>query len=164
MVSANSRRQGGVGPSRYTAPGSSEALRGTPLLPASILGWGARGGLSAGRVHGTPSDMTGAAVASPLGGAAAAARSGGPYSGPYADKTIIGEPFAVWIGMFALLAMLGWFSNHGDTLGGANPGYIKVGGYNFLAVGVSSVLFIALLKILSNRFPFPGVTEFANAL
>jgi len=96
--------------------------------------------------------------------AQAAAVQPGAYVGPYADKNLLGEPFAVWLGMIGLLVLLGWFSSRPSTLGGANPAYIKIGGYNVLAVGISAAVFILLLKVLANRFPTPGFTDFANAL
>lgn len=86
------------------------------------------------------------------------------YTGPYAGSQIVGEPFAVWVGMLALLWLLAWFSSRPDSLGGANPAFIKIGGYNFLTIGVSSAVFIILLKVIANKTRFPGFFEFANAL
>lgn len=96
--------------------------------------------------------------------AAAASTGTGPYVGPGSSRQFAGEPFAVWVGMLALLWLLGWFAGKPDTLGGANPAFIKVGGYNFLAVGVTAAVFIALLKVVANKTNFPGFVEFANAL
>lgn len=100
------------------------------------------------------------------GAAAAQAAAAVPstYTGPLADRSLLGEPMAVWLGMIGLLIALGWFSSRPSTLGGANPAYIKIGGYNFLAVGVSAAVFVVLLKVLANKFPTPGFTDFANAL
>ncbi len=90
--------------------------------------------------------------------------NGGPYVGPYASRTILGEPFAVLLGMIGLLVLLGWFSTRGDTLGGADPAHIRIGGYNLLAVGVTAVIFIVVLKVIANRLNLPGFKEFANAI
>jgi hypothetical protein len=88
----------------------------------------------------------------------------GAYVGPLSGNQFAGEPFAVWVGMLALLWLLAWFSSRPDSLGGANPAFIKIGGYNFLAVGVTSAVFIILLKVIANKTKFPGFVEFANAL
>ncbi len=88
----------------------------------------------------------------------------GSYVGPLADKQPLGEPFAVFVGMLTLWFLLGWFSNNPETLGGANPAFLKIGGYNFFAVGLTSVIFILALKIIANKTQFPGILEFANAI
>lgn len=84
------------------------------------------------------------------------------YNGPYADKSFFGEPFAVWLGMILLLVGLRFFASRSGAIGEA--AHIRIGGYNFLAVGVTSAVFIALLKVIFNRVRVPGVTEFANSL
>lgn len=94
----------------------------------------------------------------------AGAGQGGPYTGPFAGRQFLGEPFAVWLGMIGALLLLGWFANSPKTLGGANPAHIRVGGYNFLTVGIIAAIFLAMFKVLFNRWQIPGLTEFANAL
>lgn len=86
------------------------------------------------------------------------------YTGPLSQYSGLGQPFAVWLGMIALLGLLSWFSMQDKTLGGANPAHVRVGGYNFLTIGVIAAVFISLLKIVFNRFQVPGFTEFANSL
>ncbi len=86
------------------------------------------------------------------------------YQGPFANYSALGQPAAVWIGAVALLGVLAYFSTRDNTLGGANPAHVRVGGYNFLTVGLISAVFFILLKAVFNRFPVPGFTEFANAL
>ena len=158
-------RNNGVGPSSFTAPGSSgHASSGGRGLPGvgSLSAFGSA--LSAGLLRGMPPASSGSRrVASASEGSSPTA-SRAVYVGPYADRKALGEPFAVWLGMVGLLVLLGWFSNHDETLGGVSPAHVKIGGYNFLAVGVTAAVFIALLKILANKYPFPGFTEFSNAL
>lgn len=84
------------------------------------------------------------------------------YTGPYANRSFIGEPFAVWLGLILLLVGLRFFTQRSGVLG--EVAHLRIGGYNFLAIGVSSAVFIALLKVVFNRFRVPGVTEFSNAL
>lgn len=88
----------------------------------------------------------------------------GTYSGPFAGSSVAGEPVAVWVGLLALLALLGWFSSRPDSLGGANPAYVKVGGYNLLTVTVSAAVGFFLLKLLFRKFPVPGVSEFVAVI
>lgn len=104
------------------------------------------------------------ALPAPAAGASVTDTGTGAYIGPGAARSFVGEPFAVWVGMLALLWLLGWFASKPDTLGGANPAFIKIGGYNFLAVGVTAAVFIVLLKVIANKTNFPGFVEFANAL
>lgn len=144
------------------------------MAPSNIGGMtpmygGAGSGASGGGAHLAPSlfpflgnqsfqkGLPGAAV-----GATVADQSA--YIGPGADRSFVGEPFAVWVGMLALLWLLGWFASKPDTLGGANPAFLKIGGYNFLAVGVTAAVFIVMLKVIANKTNFPGFVEFANAL
>lgn len=93
-----------------------------------------------------------------------AAAQAGPYHGPFADKMVAGEPFAVWLGFIVLLIALKVFSERPSTLGGANPAYIRIGGYNILAVGLAAAVFVILMKAIFNKIRVPGLTEFANAL
>lgn len=115
-------------------------------------------------MRGVPAGGMGARVEGAAPGSSGSVAVAGPYSGPYANTQFVGEPFAVWIGMVFLLVLLGWYGNHKDTLSGVDPGFIKGGFYNLFTIGISASVFIAALKIFANRFPFPGVTEFANAL
>lgn len=88
----------------------------------------------------------------------------GPYNGPFAGKSFAGEPFAVWLGFIVLLIALKVFSERPSTLGGANPAYLKIGGYNIMAVGLAAAVFVILMKAIFNKIRVPGLTEFANAL
>jgi hypothetical protein len=84
------------------------------------------------------------------------------YSGPLASTSFLGEPFAVWLGLVILLIALKFFSERPKS--DLNPAFIRIGGYNFLAVGVTAAVFFALLKVIFNKVPVPGVTQFANAI
>lgn len=106
----------------------------------------------------------GNAPAQMAGNAAMDSGAGTLYTGPLSKYSALGQPFAVWLGMIALLAVLSWFSMQKSTLGGADPAHVRIGGYNFLTVGVIAAVFISLLKIVFNRFPVPGFTEFSNSL
>jgi hypothetical protein len=86
----------------------------------------------------------------------------GTYSGPYSTKQFLGEPFAVFLGMVLLLFLLKFFSERSGILG--VPSHVRIGGYNFLAVGISAAIFIVLMKIIFNAYKIPGLTEFTNAL
>ena len=86
----------------------------------------------------------------------------GGYSGPFAGSSFLGQPFAVWLGMILILVLLKFLSESPKT--SINPAKIEIGGYNFIAVGVSAAVFTMLLKIIFNKFPVPGITQFANAL
>ena len=41
---------------------------------------------------------------------------------------------------------------------------MKAGVKNFLMVGSMSVLFIVVMKVVLNKYPFAGLTEVANAV
>lgn len=84
------------------------------------------------------------------------------YSGPLASSSFFGEPFAVWLGAILVLFLLKFLSESPKT--SINPAKIEIGGYNFLAIGVTSAVFTILFKVLFNQIQVPGVTEFANAL
>jgi hypothetical protein len=132
--------------------GAAQA-QGGPLSPAFVNPLAAMFG--AGLYHKSMADTPSSASSTP---------GQGSYVGPLSGNQYGGEPFAVWVGMLALLWLLAWFSSRPDSLGGANPAFIKVGGYNFLTIGVSSAVFIILLKVIANKTKFPGFLEFANAL
>ena len=57
------------------------------------------------------------------------------YSGPFASQKFFGEPIAFWLGLILLLFGLKFLSERVPA-SGLNPADIKIGGYNFLAVGV----------------------------
>ena len=92
------------------------------------------------------------------------ASTDGSYTGPLASSSFAGEPAAVWVGMLALLFIIGWYGRHADTLGGEIPRDIRVGLYNWLAVGVMAATFFLIGKIVFVKFPVPGVTNFFKAL
>lgn len=98
---------------------------------------------------------------------ASAAANAGTYSGPLAARSFVGEPFAVWLGMILILVLLKFLTEHPSAkiLGhNVNPAHIRIGGYNFLAIGVSASIFLVMFKVLVNRYKVPGLTEFGNAL
>lgn len=86
------------------------------------------------------------------------------YSGPLAGKTIGGEPAAVFIGMLAILFIIGWYGRNTDTLGGAIPQDLRVGLYNWLTVGIMAATFFVIGKVVFTKFPIPGVSSFFKAL
>lgn len=107
---------------------------------------------------------SGNAPAQMAGNAAMDSGAGTLYTGPLSQYSALGQPAAVWIGGIAFLGLLSWFSMQKNTLGGANPAHIRIGGYNFLAVGTIAAIYIILFKMVFNRWRVPGFTEFANAL
>lgn len=78
------------------------------------------------------------------------------------NSQFIGEPLGVWIGGIILLFVLKFLSERKEST--LNPAYIKIGGYNVLAITLSAMIGIILLKVIFNRFQVPGVTQFANSL
>jgi hypothetical protein len=80
---------------------------------------------------------------------------------PSMSSAFFGEPIAVWLGAIILLFVLKWLSERKES--GYNPAYIKIGGYNVMAIGLSSMIFIIVMKVLFNSIYVPGVTQFANA-
>jgi hypothetical protein len=82
------------------------------------------------------------------------------YAGPGAAISFLGQPFSFYLGMIALLFLLKWFGEHPNTP--INPAHLHIGGYDLVAVGVASVVFIATMKLLLNRYPVMGLTQFFN--
>jgi hypothetical protein len=88
----------------------------------------------------------------------------GPYTGPFATKSVGGEPFAVLIGAVLILLGIKWLSERPSTLGGANPAFIRIGGYNFLVIAFMVALASILWKVVALYTKrVPGVNEFAVA-
>ncbi len=92
----------------------------------------------------------------------AATSTGQVYNGVGSGYSFLNEPFAVWLGMILLLMALKFLSESPKT--SINPAKIEIGGYNWLAVGVSAATFITIFKVIFNRWQVPGLTEYANAL
>jgi hypothetical protein len=44
-----------------------------------------------------------------------------------------------------------------------NLGDVRVGLYNFVIIGIMALLFIVAMKMVTSRFPIPGVTEVVHA-
>lgn len=40
---------------------------------------------------------------------------------------------------------------------------VKIGLYNFVVIGLMALLFIVLMKVVTSRWPIPGLTEVAQA-
>lgn len=77
------------------------------------------------------------------------------YVGPFADKRLLGEPFAFYVGLVLLLVLLRFASEHSDMPQGAN---MRVNVYNMLAVGLSSIITIITLKLVFAKYPVPGIS------
>lgn len=85
----------------------------------------------------------------------------GQYSGPLANQSFLGQPFAVWLGLLLVLFILKYYSEHpGSPL---NPADIRISGYNVLGIGVAATVFIVICKVVFNKIYIPGVTELFNA-
>ncbi len=67
-----------------------------------------------------------------------------------ASSGFLGEPFAFWLVFVILLFVAKWVSEgrEGKLLG--TVANVKVGGYNWVVIGISSVTFIILMKLLFN--------------
>jgi hypothetical protein len=86
----------------------------------------------------------------------------GTASAPSTPNTYGGEPAAVWISLIIGLVILKFLSERKESK--LNPAYIKIGGYNFLAVGLGAAVFIVLMKVLSTYIPIPALKTFSAAL
>lgn len=85
-----------------------------------------------------------------------------PTSASTTTPTYGGEPAAVWITLVILLILLKILSERPESK--INPAYIKIGGYNFLAVGLGAAVFIILMKVMAVYLPIPGLKTFSAAL
>lgn len=98
------------------------------------------------------------------------AQAGGPpapadpaaYDGPLAGVSVLGQPFVLYLGMIALLFLLKFLSEHDSSA--LDPADLHIGGYNVLAVGVTASVFIVGLKVLTAKYPIPGLSQFAAFL
>lgn len=133
-------------------------------------GWSYFGGI--GPIRGATIPRSGMVSRGPSSAAPSNAPSNAPpaaapgYSGPGANISPLGEPFAVWLGMLLLLFLLKYLTEapHIKILGkDVNPAFIRVGGYNWLTIGVCAATFTVVTKVIFNRVHIPGVTEFVNA-
>lgn len=75
---------------------------------------------------------------------------------PNSGSQDVPSPTAVLIGMIALLLLLKFVSEHEKT--SIKPAALSIGGYNLLAVTVTSIVGIALMKLLFIRVKVPGIT------
>lgn len=90
-----------------------------------------------------------------------AAPSAATYSGPFAGTTLLGQPFAVFLGAVALLAAFKFIGEH-ERVPSIRPAHMQIGGYNVLAVTITAMVGIVTAKLLSARWPIPGVAQFVN--
>lgn len=72
------------------------------------------------------------------------------------------------IGFIALVAVGGWvlvkyLAGKAEGIVGT-PATVKVGLYNFLIVGVMSILFIILAKYVTTKWNVPGLTQAVHAV
>ena len=81
------------------------------------------------------------------------------YSGPMAGISWLGEPFIWYLGLILLLFLLKFLSEHESIP--LNPAHLHIGGYDFLAVGVCSVIFIATFKLIMSKWPVAGLSNVA---
>lgn len=81
------------------------------------------------------------------------------YNGPLAGVSWLGEPFIWYLGLILLLFILKFLSEHEKIP--LNPEHLHIGGYDFMAVGVTSVLFIASFKLLMAKWPVAGLSNVA---
>lgn len=81
----------------------------------------------------------------------------GAYVGPFANRSFAGEPFAFWLAVVFLLVAGKFVSEHKATPG--IPANLRVNLYNTLAVTFTAILGIVGLKMLTARFPVPGLSQ-----
>lgn len=70
------------------------------------------------------------------------------------------SPVVVFVGLVVLLFLLKLLGEAPKT--SIEPGHIHIGGYDVLVIGFVSVVFIAGMKLLFNKFYVPGVTNLIN--
>ncbi|WID10855.1 hypothetical protein phiG2_12 [Lysinibacillus phage phiG2] len=47
---------------------------------------------------------------------------------------------------------------------GIDAGDVRIGFYNWMVVGLMAILFIVVLKLLTTKFPIPGLTEVVHSV
>lgn len=70
------------------------------------------------------------------------------------------SPITVLIGAIGLLLVLKVIGELSETA--IKPAHMSIGGYNILAVSVTAIVGIAILKLIFNRWQFPGITPLIN--
>lgn len=78
------------------------------------------------------------------------------------SSQFLGEPLGVWIGAIFLLLLLKFLSERPNSP--FNPADIRINGYNVMAVGLSSAIFIIVMKVIFINIPVPGISQFVKAL
>lgn len=78
-----------------------------------------------------------------------------------APTGIVGHPVAWWLAIAALFAV---FVFVGRKVGTAESfSNIRFNAYNIIGIGVASLLFITVAKIVVTRFQIPGLTQIVQA-
>lgn len=70
-------------------------------------------------------------------------------------------PVTILVGLIGLLVVMKLLGESNSTK--IQPAHIAIGGYNLIAVTVTSVIGIVLLKVVFNKFQVPGITDLVNA-
>lgn len=93
--------------------------------------------------------------------AAAVASDGGPMVSAPAARGVAGHPLAWWVALAVLFAA---FVFVGRKVGTAESfSNIRFNAYNIVGIGLASVLFITVAKILVTKYPVPGLTQIVQA-
>ena len=83
-----------------------------------------------------------------------------PNAGTGVTPTLSGtdtpSPVTVLIGMIILLVLLKFIGEHDKTA--IKPAHISIGGYNLLAVTITAMIGITLMKLVFIRWNVPGVS------
>lgn len=72
-------------------------------------------------------------------------------------------PTTILIGLIGLLVVMKLVGESDKLAPGIQPAHLSIGGYNILAVTVTSIVGIVLLKVVFNKFQVPGITDLINA-
>lgn len=95
-------------------------------------------------------------------GSAAPVVSQGDYTGPLAQTSFLGQPFAFYLGMFLLLFLFKFLNEHDKSPIGREVSGIHIGAGNVLTITVAAMVGIATAKLIFTRFQVPGLSQFVN--
>lgn len=104
---------------------------------------------------GSSADTQGAAVA------AGTLSAGSVLQAQYNTGNGTLTPVTFLIGLIGLLVLMKVLGESSKT--DIEPAHLHIGGYNLVAVTVTSVVGIVLLKVIFNKFQVPGITDLVNA-
>lgn len=95
--------------------------------------------------------------------------AGGPGETPAAGNGamasmggVIGQPLTWWVTLLILFVVLGFVAKRAGNAGEFSN--VKLSAYNILMITLAAAIGIGALKVLTNRFPIPGLSTFIGAI